>query len=103
MNKRKTKKLYKQALAELCREKEYVSAQLGEVQEMHSRAALAEPPRQCDVGTAEEQVNRFNHQCFRYHTGRCSPHCSTIPAKSESECVLKWAQMPYEPEEGGAK
>jgi len=47
MNRRKTKKLYKQALAELCREKEYVSAQLGEVQEMHSRAMRAKD-RKCD-------------------------------------------------------
>ena len=63
--------------------------------------ALSEPPRNCDVGTAEEQAERFNHQCFRHHTGRCSPHCSTLPAKTISECVLKWSQMPYEAEEGG--
>lgn len=64
-------------------------------------AALSVPPRQCDVGSAEEQGERFNLQCFRYHTGRCSPHCSTIPAKTESECVLKLAQTPYA-EEGEA-
>lgn len=58
-----------------------------------------EPPRNCDIGTPEEQAERFNLQCFRHHTGRCSPHCSTIPAKTESECVLKWAQMPYEAKE----
>ncbi len=37
MNRRITKKLYKQALASLNAEKEYVSAQLGEVQTMHER------------------------------------------------------------------
>ena len=63
--------------------------------------ALAKPPRQCDVGTAEEQIERFNHQCFEYHTGKCSPHCRTLPAKTRQECALKWAQMPYK--EGGAK
>ncbi len=41
MNRRITKKLYKQALASLNAEKEYVSAQLGEVQTMHERAMRA--------------------------------------------------------------
>ena len=63
--------------------------------------ALTVPPRNCDVGTAEEQAERFHHQCFEHHTGRCSPHCKTLPAKTRQECALKWAQMPYE--EGGAK
>ena len=61
-------------------------------------AALAAPPRNCDVGTAEEQAERFHHQCFEHHTGRCSPHCGTLPAKTRQECALKWAQMPYESE-----
>ena len=59
-------------------------------------AALAVPARNCDVGTADEQVERFHHQCFEWHTGRCSPHCRTLPAKTRQECALKWAQMPYE-------
>ena len=41
MNRRITKKLYKQALASLNAEKKYVSAQLGEVQTMHERAMRA--------------------------------------------------------------
>jgi len=41
MNRRITKKLYKQALASLNAEKEYVSARLGEVQTMHERAMRA--------------------------------------------------------------
>ena len=58
-------------------------------------ALHANPDRQCDVGTAEEQAERFHLQCFEYHTGRCSPHCGTLPAKTRQECALKWAQMPY--------
>ena len=61
-----------------------------------ANCALAAPPRNCDVGTAEEQAQRFHHQCFEHHTGRCSPHCRTLPAKTRQECALKWAQMPYE-------
>jgi len=64
---------------------------------------LAIPLRNCDVGTAEEQAERFHHQCFEYQTGRCSPHCGTLPAETRQKCALKWAQMPYEAEEGGAK
>ena len=59
--------------------------------------------RNCDVGTPIEQAERFNNQCFRHHTGRCSPHCSTIPAKTKVECALKWAQAPYAAEEGSGK
>ena len=61
-------------------------------------SALAEPRRNCDVGTPEEQAERFHRQCFEHHTGRCSPHCRTLPAKTRQECALKWAQMPYESE-----
>ena len=58
-------------------------------------AALAKPPRNCDVGTAEEQMKR------QYDT-----MCNTTKACPDSdwsckECFAKWAQMPYE--EGGAK
>lgn len=69
--------------------------------EREARAALKKPPRNCDVGTPEEQAERFHCQCFEYHTGRCSPHCRTLPAKTRQECALKWAQMPYEANEKG--
>ena len=58
-------------------------------------AALAAPPRNCDVGTAEEQMKR------QYDT-----MCNTTKACPDSdwsckECFAKWAQMPYG--KGGAK
>ena len=56
-------------------------------------AALAKPPRQCDVGTAEEQYARFRKAC-KEHYGNCSAGC---PYRDPfHSCELKWAQMPYE-------
>ena len=54
-----------------------------------AEAALAEPPRNCDVGTVDEQTERFVNFARLY---------------SQSEVVrfaINWAQMPYE--EGGEK
>lgn len=67
---------------------------LNEVKEAQDIAkfALAAPPRNCDVGTAEEQIKRHRKWCKR---DKCLPG---IPC---SVCFAKWAQMPYE--EGGAK
>ena len=45
--------------------------------------ALAAPPRQCDVGTAEEQKARYHATGEVYHT-------LTL------QNVLAWEQMPYE-------
>lgn len=68
--------------------------------------ALAAPPRNCDVGTAEEQAERFNEFCFGVKCAECRAHF-TPEHKTEAKrfgrvyCVTKWAQMPYE--EGGAE
>lgn len=63
--------------------------------------ALSAPPRQCDVGTAEEQVERFREfceteKCMRY---RCGSGCKAICI---DRCAIAWAQTPYKAEEGGA-
>ena len=60
-------------------------------------SALSAPPRQCDVGTAEEQQERFNRFCHRCEDGCPLAECETIV-----ECAINWAQTPYA-EEGGAK
>lgn len=52
-----------------------------------NNAALSAPPRNCDVGTAEEQAERL----FRRYGD------TTIGA----EVALLWAAMPYD--EGGAE
>lgn len=54
-------------------------------------AALSTPPRNCDIGTALEQVAR--HRIWCKGGGDCAVSCKM--------CFAKWAQMPYE--KGSAK
>ena len=56
-------------------------------------AALSDPPRNCDVGTAEEQDERFDRWCDRKNI----KDCWGIGCR---KCLIAWAQMPYK--EGGA-
>jgi len=69
-----------------------------------ARAALSKPPRNCNVGTAQEQEKRFAKFCDAHKwvddegVNACSAYC---PLYKITECALHWAQMPYE--EGGAK
>ena len=58
-----------------------------------AKHALAAPPRNCDVGTAEEQAKRFDAFCG-------GKNCLECPRFPDSRCEIAWAQMPYE--EGGA-
>lgn len=58
--------------------------------------ALAEPLRNCDVGTAEEQAIRFEAYCDS-HT-----NCAHCPLAGQ-QCVLAWSQMPYESEVNNGK
>ena len=64
------------------------------------RAALAKPPRNCDVGTAREQSARFDKFCYDHRS--YEKGCGGCPfLTGEPCCELAWAQMSYE--EGGAK
>lgn len=54
-------------------------------------AALAEPLRNCEVGNAEEQYNRFTYCC----TSRKIP-CRRSYTYGCAECYAKWSQRPYE-------
>ena len=61
-------------------------------------AVLAAPPRNCDIGSPEEQSDRFANLCDS-HSG-----CSQCPVQSlwnfdnghKPSCGVLWAQMPYE-------
>ena len=65
-----------------------------------AQSALAEPPRQCNIGTAAEQTKRFKDFCERH--GECMGEDCTCPIVfTPGICELVWAQLPYE--EGGAK
>lgn len=69
-------------------------------------AALAEPVKNCDVGTAEEQEKRFHDFCRARHLPRMevSSYCAyKCPLEGDTCCELQWAQMPYVEKEGGAK
>ena len=61
-------------------------------------AVLAEPPRNCDVGTAEEQVRRFLEYCDSKVCNRRDCACG-YEELFRHKCAIRWSQMPYE--EGG--
>lgn len=56
--------------------------------------ALAEPLRNCDVGTAEEQEERFSEFCL---TRKCI-ECQLYKTEEFFQCGVRWSQMPYESE-----
>ena len=66
-----------------------------------AKESLFVPPRNCDVGTAEEQAERFYAFCG-YHRfqsgikGMCSSLCPCIRCRDMCNCITTWAQMPYE-------
>lgn len=66
---------------------------MDEVEKIRSeiKAAIAEPLRNCDIGSAEEQAIRFEAYCDS-HT-----NCAHCPLAGQ-QCVLAWSQMPYEEE-----
>ena len=64
------------------------------------KSALAESPRNCDVGTAEEQIRRIRSHCKQHRVGLRCVDCS-VKGVFPKDCALIWAQMPYE--KGGAE
>lgn len=64
-----------------------------------ARSALSTPPRQCDVGSADEQLRRWRKFCENFH------YCVDCPANKKdgisADCFANWSHMPYE--EGSAK
>lgn len=66
-------------------------------------AALAAPPRNCDVGTVAEQNERYKRFCTRhYQANNVDAQCDACLCKEERwDCELEWAQMPYAAQEGG--
>lgn len=77
--------------------------------ERWAQAALAEPPRNCDVGTEEEQKRMFKEYCGKHYDLTKHRGCEGCPARNYIAgwgvpyCQLRWEQLPYEAEEGGAK
>lgn len=85
---------------------EFVRAWIRQTKEA-VQAALAAPPRNCDVGTAEEQIARFNEFCDSEWQNSGSANCGNCPlwvsGRIGHDCQIRWEQMPYTAEEGGAE
>jgi len=68
--------------------------------------ALSAPQRNCDVGSAEEQAQRFHafchdHRAFDTH---CSNDCPFKDTPDINHCQSGWGQLPYDAApKGGAK
>lgn len=61
-----------------------------------SYSALSAPPRNCDVGTSEEQDARHSKWCRRYGIDGDIEVACAHKDMSCTLCALRWAQMPYE-------
>ena len=63
-----------------------------------ARCALSSPPRNCDVGTAEEQKDRLEAFCAIHFRYSADNPCSGCPAYNGDSmpCVYRFLQMPYE-------
>jgi hypothetical protein len=59
--------------------------------------ALAEPVRNYEVGTVEEQYSRMFRECYEWMCMDCKQN------KDLRKCALSWAQKPYVEKEGDAK
>ena len=55
--------------------------------------AIAAPQRNCDVGTTDEQVERFQWFC---DTRPCDGCTLKNKVNETLDCAIHWAQMPYE-------
>ena len=92
-------------IAENCNDEQTAKYMLDLVEKV--KAALEEPKRNCDVGTADEQKYRFKEYCDR-HFDKIKHGCKECPARDYIKgwgvpyCQLRWAQMPYEAMKEGA-
>ena len=74
-----------------------------------AKSALAASPRNCDVGTAARQTERFWGYCNSHSCNECPARGGwrTVYIDGTSfkmiQCGVLWSQMPYEAEEGGAE
>ena len=68
-----------------------VADEICDLRESHVNPALAAPPRNCDVGTVDEQLKRFSAFCMSRKCNECPFVSSTY-----GECGVRWSQMPYE-------
>ena len=68
-----------------------VADEICDLRESYVNPALSDPPRNCDVGTVDEQLKRFSAFCMSRECNECPFVSSTY-----GECGVRWSQMPYE-------
>ena len=87
------------ALSRISQSAWFVDANFSETKEVIDAGnaieeALSAPPRNCDVGTADEQHARFYSFCDKVE------ECKECPlwrgGGLTSKCCARWGQMPYE-------
>lgn len=64
-----------------------------------AKKAISHNPRQCDVGTADDQAKRFEKFCSDHQEPWHG--CTNCPVLMSEKCDLAWAQMPYVDEGDG--
>ena len=67
---------------------------------------LAKRPRNCDVGTPDEQAERFYKHCQSFLSRDGIKACTGCPCCGVvmyGKCELAWAQMPYKAQEGAGE
>ena len=62
-----------------------------------AKELLITPPRNCDVGTPQEQIARHQNYCGN---GSGNIRCINSPNSECKKCFGKWMQLPYEAKEG---
>lgn len=69
-----------------------------------AKSVLEAPPRNCDVGTVEEQEERFNAFCERMGQCKRCRDCTSLDGRGTNDpwrCLIEWMQMPYEAKKEG--
>ena len=59
-----------------------------------AKAVLAAPPRNCDVGTADDWIERFSVVCERCSGSDCDHRI--FKDEEVCDCFARWLQMAYE-------
>lgn len=68
-----------------------------------AKHALALPRRNCDVGTYDEQPERFHAFCQSHASsieGMCDSGCPCSDCCDLCHCISKWMSLPYEEAKG---
>ena len=86
-----------EAIIEICDDKRVVSTREERMVVYNiAKSALAAPARNCDVGTADKQFERWLAFCDRHDAACTDCPCDNSHTHTFAHCFAKWAQMPYE-------